>query len=459
MTIEKPVCSSTTNLDAESLKDAKCDCLRYWELLQQEAILKLSNERNSSANLYKFEMGYEARARRIAAVYADFFLEKDKRLGAEEKYRGRYYWMGLGAFASKTVATIYPNLSTEMAYYLSDKMDEYDLQVSDDNSLVKMAITDNKDPEDDPELVKLSNMIDLFASGNLWLYMDIAPWHYHWSTSKESFEDCLEDRDVSQYQKVTRSMKKIPWFNQLGKVNYLKVTKRVRDAFAIMPDIEETFDENEGNIDDQYKKAGKNLLKHLVELAWHEQGNILQDLVWKDPAVKVGAQGEFLARHNKYILLLTAFAPVLAPVGYLASEEFKETVMPDSTFVLSSDYNVKAVTKTGWFPWTKKYGNDRHNASDALIKGVKEEPYLAPFEKGFFSKATIIPDLDSRMVWITEAAKKYHRIMLDKRGRDFLHAELEIISGWGQSTLIDIQHHKSNEGETEIDITREDICE
>lgn len=457
MAIDNPICSSVTNANEETNKEAKCDCLRYWELLQQEAILKLSNERNSSTNLYKFEMGYEARARRIAAVYADFFLEKDKRLGANEKYRGRYYWMGLGAFASKTVATIYPNLSTAMAYYLSDKVDEHDLQVSDDNSLVEMGLTDNKSPEDDPELLNFSNMIDLFAAGNLWLYMDIAPWYYHWSTSKESFEDCLEDRDVSQYQKVTRSMTKIPWFDQLGKANHLKVTKEVKAAFAIMPKIEEVFDKYEGNIDEQYKQAGDDLLKHLVHLAWHEQGNILQELVWKDPAVKVGAQGEFLARHNKYILLLTPFAPILAPLVYLASEKFKETVMPDSTFVLSSDYNVKAVTNTGWFPWTKKYGDDRHNASDALIKGVKEDPYLSPFEGGIFSKATIIPDLESRMIWITEAAEKYHRIMLDKGGRDFLHAELEIISGWGQSTLADIQHHKSNDGQTEIDLARVDF--
>ena len=58
---------------------------------------------------------------------------------------------------------------------------------------------------------------------------------------------------------------------------------------------------------------------------------------------------------------------------------------------------------------------------------MPEEPYLSPLED------TDIPDYDTRMEWITEAAKKYHRLMLDVHGRTFLEKELGIIASWGKS--------------------------
>ena len=42
------------------------------------------------------------RAKTIAGIYARFYLEQEKY--GNPKLMGRYYWMGLGAFASKTVA-------------------------------------------------------------------------------------------------------------------------------------------------------------------------------------------------------------------------------------------------------------------------------------------------------------------------------------------------------------------
>ena len=60
---------------------------------------------------------------------------------------------------------------------------------------------------------------------------------------------------------------------------------------------------------------------------------------------------------------------------------------------------------------------------------------------GIFSKATIISDLNSRMDWITEAAEKYHRIMLDEGGQrlfvcrvgDYLRVGTEYINGYPTS--------------------------
>jgi hypothetical protein len=49
-----------------------------------------------------FVDNYAVRARRIAATYARFYLEMED--GCDVTKKGRFYWMALGAFASKTVA-------------------------------------------------------------------------------------------------------------------------------------------------------------------------------------------------------------------------------------------------------------------------------------------------------------------------------------------------------------------
>lgn len=53
---------------------------------------------------------------------------------------------------------------------------------------------------------------------------------------------------------------------------------------------------------------------------------------------------------------------------------------------------------------------------------------------------------DSRMKWIKEAAKKYHRLMLNDNGRAFLQQELKTISKWGNSKADFKIHSSSNEG-------------
>lgn len=69
-----------------------------------KALIHISNLKDKRKNLHKLEPGYEARARRIASVYANIYLEKEKH--GNKDLVGRYYWMGLGAFVSKTVAAI-----------------------------------------------------------------------------------------------------------------------------------------------------------------------------------------------------------------------------------------------------------------------------------------------------------------------------------------------------------------
>lgn len=50
------------------------------------------------------------------------------------------------------------------------------------------------------------------------------------------------------------------------------------------------------------------------------------------------------------------------------------------------------------------------------------------------------------MKWISEAAKKYHRLMLHEKGRFFLEKELAIIAAWRKSKAEFKVGRDSNDG-------------
>ncbi|WP_171405355.1 DUF2515 family protein [Acinetobacter radioresistens] len=345
-----------TNTEENSCKTLLCDCLTYWEIHQQEAMKHVSNLMDVRKNLYKLEPGYEARARRIASVYAKIYLEQENH--GDKQLIGRYYWMGLGAFASKTVAAVFKHGLTAWGYKW-------------------MPLSVIRDP------------VHSFAKGNLWLFMDIAPWHYAWSMSSASFNQCRTQRDVSKFTHIKKEVRNIPWSSCLPIIKHLQSTPEITQAFEYLPKIENVFKRKNESRQDRFKLSSKNLLKHLMSIAVQEQRNILQELVWKD--WKVQAQ----ATLQSY------------------------TKLPDSTLVLSSDYGVDAVKPD-------KNGNYKGRHA-GVINQLPESVYSEPLPH------TRVQNYDSRMEWIQKAAEKYHLLMLSNKGRPFLEKELAIIAGWGNS--------------------------
>lgn len=173
-----------TNTTENSCKTVQCNCLTFWEVQQQEAMKRISNLKDSKKNLYKLEPGYEARARRIASVYAKIYLEQE--LNGNRQLKGRYYWMGLGAFASKTVAAVFKHGLTAWGYKWAPVIGG-GLGGILGGTVINSMI---RDPVHD------------FAKGNLWLFMDIAPWHYAWSASPASFNQCKDERKVSKFTHI-----------------------------------------------------------------------------------------------------------------------------------------------------------------------------------------------------------------------------------------------------------------
>lgn len=336
--------------------------LRFYKSLRrlrQEVRLKLQNVSNLMdvrKNLYKLEPGYEARARRIASVYAKIYLEQENH--GDKQLIGRYYWMGLGAFASKTVAAVFKHGLTAWGYKW-------------------MPLSVIRDP------------VHSFAKGNLWLFMDIAPWHYAWSMSSASFNQCRTQRDVSKFTHIKEEVRNIPWSSCLPIIKHLQSTPEITQAFEYLPKIENVFKRKNESRQVRFKLSSKNLLKHLMAIAVQEQRNILQELVWKD--WKVQAQ----ATLQSY------------------------TKLPDSTLVLSSDYGVDTVKPD-------KNGNYKGRHA-GVINQLPESVYIEPLPH------TRVQNYDSRMEWIQKAAEKYHLLILSNKGRPFLEKELAIIAGWGNS--------------------------
>ncbi|CAI3137390.1 hypothetical protein MWMV8_MWMV8_01117 [Acinetobacter calcoaceticus] len=367
--------AGTTNNIENSCKSVNCDCTTVWEYYQQMAMSLLSNKKDNQN--YRIEPGYEARARRIASIYARIYLEMfpfttNQSLTAST-YSGRFYWMGLGAFASKTVAAVFDHIVSKTG--------------SNADALIKSISSDHFNLD----RVGVAG-IHTFAKGNLWLYMDISVWHFVWAKSSADFKICVNNRDTTTYKKVKSSLYNFPWSNCLTTVNNLQATDEIRNAFRILPDIEKIFEANT-NKNNKFKKASNLLLEHLLQIANQEQINILQKIVWNDPIVKNGADVQ------------------------------RKAGIPKAELILSSEYDgtIKKIhaVRGNVYSYETEFGKK--------IKSLPESPISTP------PSGTKVENQDSRMRWINLAAQKYHRLMLSEVGRPYLEKELRTIADWNTS--------------------------
>ena len=190
---------------------------------------------------------------RIAATYARFYLETED--GGDTDKTGRYYWMALGAFASKTVSCI---------------LDSWQVQTSYFTGTISLGITD------------MNAIANSLGQGNLWLFNDIAPAHWLYSNYPEHFFDgmvCLDKRDANQLEeRVKAIMEDLPWAAEsLSRIKYFKPSSDMSKGFEKILDIERT---------DDSELRSELQLEHLLAIADHEQREVLQPLIYNDPVFK-----------------------------------------------------------------------------------------------------------------------------------------------------------------------------
>ena len=234
MTIKQPV--SATNDTPGKVEKVVCDCDLLWSMAHQFTYLRLSDK--IAENEYSLINLFSARAKRIAATYARFYLETED--GGDPDKVGRYYWMALGAFASKTVACLLDDIRLNLMYVASKTVPRG------------------------------------LGQGNLWLYTDIAASHWLYNHYPENFKEgmmCEDKRDANKLEQAVKDITfDMPWANEsIGKIKNFKASKHIIKGFDLVKEFEEESEKEEGE---------KLQLKQLLVIADHEQREVLQPLIY-----------------------------------------------------------------------------------------------------------------------------------------------------------------------------------
>jgi len=244
--------SGVTNAEPGTYVEVKANCSVLWGAAHQFAYLRLSE--NLKPNMTEVDLldCYSTRAKRIAGTYAQFYLEKEQ--GCDEAKKGRFYWMALGAFASKTVACLLDRCQIKRTFDMGRHVW-------------------------DEELVVISEGLGL---GNLWLFMDVSVWHWAYANMPQHYfkgDNCEAQRDAQKlpkegvFETVTQNLE---WADYaLGKINDLKPTSYITEGMKLVEKIEE--------MDEGDKLRSNVQLKHLQAIANHEQLSILQKLIYDHP--------------------------------------------------------------------------------------------------------------------------------------------------------------------------------
>lgn len=379
--------TGTTNPEPNTCVDAHCDCNIIWSLGQQFAMRQIVtrtsvpgemlDHRDCNTHVSEqlfakkegpptFVSDPEVRARRIAAAYARVFLE-DFHLGDTSKI-GRFYWLGLGAFASKQVAATLNRWQVDWVLHCSELRAGLGL-------------------------------------GNLWLFNDVLPWFYGYAAGADTFEKCASSRDSRYFvdqvaTNFTRQMDhattidKVPYEidGETGvkkaKVGYLKYTEIVKKGFKLVTAWEKALDLDRPAI----------AFSHLIAIAQHEQGEVLQGLIYDNTDFKqwLGYQRRALASADDTAINDSMNTPTIRSGLYDGSDALAATtraLVPSLQLVLTSDYKTNNV----------EYRSDAPDRLD-----------LADYQK--------------RMGWIKDAARKYDGLMLTRPL--FMRKELETIESW-----------------------------
>lgn len=239
------------NPNACSINDLNAGCVELWTLGQQEAVRRLSVKMRVECKQparYELVKDFSTRAARIAGNYARIYLELEQ--NGQPAQKGRFYWTGLAAFASKQVMCALDYSSNTKMRYLPPAVPPL-------------------------EITKL-----YLGKGNFWLFQDIFVWHWFYINYPEQFNECINNRDFNTYEgSFKESFADLPWIDDaLPKINSLKKTDELVAGFELISIIEGM---PEGTKREDLK------LKSLMEIAKHEQLKILQPLIYKDKSFQV----------------------------------------------------------------------------------------------------------------------------------------------------------------------------
>ncbi len=367
-----PLVTGTTNEKVGSYKEVEVNCDDLWSLAQQFAYLRLSEDLDDNLETLEVDLldSYYARSKRIAATYARLYLETEE--GGDPSKKGRYYWMAFGAFASKTVGCVLDHPSVKATFLTGNLVDGAFNQLDKLRDYIR-----DDDHIDSADYNIISEGLGL---GNLWLFMDVAPWHWFNSNFEGQYFDgmaCIHKRDAQKLTDVPKKVitENLQWAKYaIRKINNLKPTSYIVDAMKLVKEIEESTDAFE---------RPKLQMAHLQAVANHEQEKILQKLIYTYPSFAHWIKQQ----RNIWVL---------------------NQVSPDYELVYSAD------CKT-----------DVEKFKSEAPKGVELET-LGALDDGIDSK--------TRMGWIGAAAQDYHELMQDRVHSLHMEEEIKTMAAWVNET-------------------------
>jgi hypothetical protein len=192
-----------TNTTPKSCVEVNCDCNTMWSLAQQFSYKRLCVQTGEHEG--ELVEDFAVRARRIAATYTRFYLELED--GGDETKLGRYYWMALGAFASKTVACAIDSFQIRM-------------------------------------MTPVVQTVHLgLGKGNFWLFCDISGWHWYHNNHRSSFESCISQRNANNYTAVVKQqMRFLPWQKEsLPTIKHFSLSPDVKLGFELVRQNRKTY--------------------------------------------------------------------------------------------------------------------------------------------------------------------------------------------------------------------------
>lgn len=355
-----------TNTVKNSCTTKTMPCSYTWSIAQYQCFEKLTTnaDKKSSTIHLKVVQDGEARARRIAAVYAKFYLEHSD-VNGNTRYKGRHFWMGLGAFASKTVADALGHWSSAA-----------------DGGVLGVVYN--------------------FKLGNFWLYQDIAGWHFEYNQCSTNFNTCINQRNTNHYIPEVKEMvyDSHGAYDVLPKIRNLGASQYIKPAFDATKEFEKLSYKNE-------TERRKNQKTNLMQLANHEQREVLQKIIYQKTNFKIGL---FLAETFRGLTVTKAslIKSSADPRGAVPI-----TAMP-VLLTLPSNFKVD-------IPELQMVYTSAADTNDPDLKNV------APSD-------IELADITKRMDWIEDVAEQFIKLMNNDSTRVKVEREMVKIAGWINKT-------------------------
>ena len=362
---------SLTNDKCDSQCVVKLNCNSTWTAMQYRSYEKLSftytkiekrSGKSERVTYLKFNNDYFSRIKQIASLYAKIYLEES---GENDKKsaKGRFYWMGLGAFAAKQV------------YCGVLALDDVSTEIGSTFDLAGGITTDD-----------LKFFKEEMLKGNLWLFFDIYPSHLYYKANPKGFFDCHHTRDAKHYgNKIKTALAKIPYNEALAEIGYFVPSDFIKEAFRKIKDFEQY-----GNHKDK--------IDSLMRIAEHEQIAVLQRCFYASNAQK--------QQRIKRIL-------DIQKVMEAQPNDTKATFVRKKIKLFLADFSgdvqgrQAVLTNQCWVPWIN------------YMHGVKKEDYNKFYED--MKKDENLYDvgikdaqgnyISGRMAFITRIADDYHTAM------------------------------------------------